>query len=257
MIVYFKDVHSRNSRNSDPGFHKMKQNLTIVYKIRKVFTNEKICSNLFFYAPGGPVPGFGPPIPGFGLPVPGFGAPVPGFGPPVPGFGPPVPGFGPPAPCLQVTASVQINTELYSSFYRLHCWPLCFIFEISTISCLFKLVASVLSDYEWHGAWWMFLELYIVYSTPPRSVSLCEAAAPLQNHVSGPTTKMPRLPEWQIPYIKRNLNKYKFKSSKTCFWSDFETKTKSQKTSPPPPAQLGDKTHLNCLCRRSWRLIQV
>ena len=149
----------------------------------------------------------------------------------------PVVSWPPDAPCLQVTASVQINIELYSSFYRLHCWPLCFIFEISMISCLFKLVASMLSDYEWHGAWWMFLslELYIVYSTPPRSVSLCEAAAPLQNHVSGPTTKMPRLPEWQIPYKKRNLNKYKFKSSKTCFWSDFETKTKSQKTSPPSP----------------------
>ena len=69
----------------------MKQHFTILYKIRKVFTNEKICSDLFFYAPGGgpglsrsriwgPVPGFGPPIPGFGLSVPGFGPPVPGFG---------------------------------------------------------------------------------------------------------------------------------------------------------------------------------
>ena len=82
----------------------------------------------------------------------------------------PVVSWPPDAPCLQVTASVQINTELYSSFYRLHCWPLCFIFEISMISCLFKLVASVLSDYEWHGAWWMFLslELYILYSTHPQ-----------------------------------------------------------------------------------------
>jgi hypothetical protein len=55
----------------------MKHKFTILYKIRKVFTNEKICSELFFYAPGGgpglsrsriwgPVPGFGPPVPGFG-----------------------------------------------------------------------------------------------------------------------------------------------------------------------------------------------
>ena len=76
----------------------MKQLFTILYKIRKVFTNEKICSDLSFYAPGGgpglsrsriwgPVPGFGPPIPGFGPSVPGFGHPVLGFGPPVPGFG--------------------------------------------------------------------------------------------------------------------------------------------------------------------------
>ena len=70
----------------------MKQNFTILHKIRKVFTNEKICSDLFFYAPGGapglsrsriwgPVPGFGPGIPGFGPGIPGFGLPFPALGP--------------------------------------------------------------------------------------------------------------------------------------------------------------------------------
>ena len=96
-----------NSRNSEPGFHKMKQNFTIVYKIRKVFTNEQICSDLFFYAPGG--------APGLSRsriwgPVPGFGPPIPGFGPPVPGFGPPVPGFG--------TVQLVLQTSLLAPMFH-------------------------------------------------------------------------------------------------------------------------------------------
>ena len=89
-----------NSRNSEPGFHKMKQNFTILYKIRKVFTNEQICSDLFFYAPGG----------GPGLSRSRIWGPVPGFGPPIPGFGPPVPGFG--------TVQLVLQTSLLAPMFH-------------------------------------------------------------------------------------------------------------------------------------------